>query len=338
MVAHRVIALVHPPLSLFGLGLVAEVFSVSQFGGADGPAYRVGACTVAPGWLPTDFGLVDVAVNQGLSALRLADTVVIPDWSVSDQVSVPAAVLDGVRTAHARGARILTVGTGAFVPAAAGLLSGRRAVTHWKFAADLAARYPDVQVVTSVRYIDHGDVATSAGLAAGIDLCLQVVRADHGLSSAAEVARNMTISQPGDDPSGWSSREVPARVEPTLVPVLDWAINNLGEQLTVAILAQKARMSQRTFVRRFTKEVGESPGKWILSRRINAAKELLAHTDLPVEAVAKRVGLSSAVNLRRHFHRLVGMTPAIYRRSVQACTTWTPFHAHLSNDLTRPRG
>jgi AraC family transcriptional regulator, transcriptional activator FtrA len=215
-----------------------------------------------------------------------------------------------------RGARIVAICTGSFLLAESGLLSGRRATTHWLYVAKLAERHPDVEVDGSVLYIDHSDVATSAGMAAGIDLCLHIVRTDRGVACAAEVA-SLMVTPPHRDGGqaqhlrpGWVLHETNP-----LGPVLDWAVHDLSQSLTVEALARQAGMSTRTFVRRFREEVGESPGQWVLNGRVGAAQQLLERSSLPVEAIARRVGFGSAVNLRRSFHRRIGVTPGEYRRN-----------------------
>jgi AraC family transcriptional activator FtrA len=315
MAVARVAALVHPPQCLFELALVAEVFGPTG-GGWEESLYEFVACALAPGLVPIDAGL-RVEVRQDLDALGTANIIVIPGWGIPHR-PVPPAILSELRAAHARGARILALGAGAFVLAATGLLKGRRATTHWSYIADFAMRYPDVEVDPDVLYVDHRDVATSAGMAAGIDLCLHVARADYGAAYANDIGRRMVMPTHREGGQTQLARAaLVRRAAGALSPVLDWAVGNLEGRLTVATMAKYAGMSPRTFVRRFIVEVGESPGRWVLTQRIGAAREFLERTDLPVETIARRVGLSSATNLRRHFHRLVGTTPAEYRRALQ---------------------
>jgi AraC family transcriptional activator FtrA len=297
---------------MFGLSLAAEVFDLSRPPDVT-TWYEFLTCAIEPGPIAVDAGY-EITVAHNLAALQTADTVIIPGWNACR--SSPAPILDGLRAAHEQGARILAICSAAFLLAEAGLLSGRRATTHWLYAAELTERYPDVEVDASVLYIDHGDVATSAGMAAGIDLCLQVVRTDHGAACAADVARRMVM--PPHREGGQAQYIRPAwvrRENNPLGPVLDWAVSDLSQPLTVATLARRAGMSTRTFVRRFQEEIGESPGKWVLNQRVGAAQQLLEHSSLPVEAIARRVGFATAVNLRRSFHRRVGVTPAVYRRT-----------------------
>ncbi|MFL6075237.1 MAG: helix-turn-helix domain-containing protein [Mycobacteriales bacterium] len=309
---HRVVALVHPPQAPFELACAAEVFGTPR---PDLPDwYAFGVCAERPGPVATLAGY-DMLVTAGLEALRTADTVVVPGWRPPTSPA-SAEVIDAVRAAHRRGARVLAICSGAFVLAQAGLLDGRAATTHWRLADELAAAYPRVRVDPDVLYIDHGDVGTSAGTAAGIDLCLHVLRADHGAAYAAEVARRMVM--PPHREGGqlqYVSRPVPRRDGEALAPLLDWAAARLDQPLSLEVLAARAGVSARTLGRRFREQTGTSPGRWLLAQRLAAARTLLEETDLPVEAVATRVGLSSATNLRRRFGQALRTTPGAYRRA-----------------------
>ncbi|MEU3134641.1 helix-turn-helix domain-containing protein [Streptomyces sp. NPDC006854] len=323
---HHVVALLNDPQSPFELACAAEVFGVHP----EVPArYAFEICARRPGPLPTTTGY-PLLVESGLDALRRADTVVVPGWQPPGG-PVPDDVLDALRAAHRRGARVVSICTGAFVLARAGLLDGRRATTHWRRTGQLAAAFPEVSVAEDVLYVDHGDVATSAGSGAGIDLCLHLVRSDLGSSYAAQVARSMVLP-PHRDGSQLQYAPSPASTGPgantatgedaSLAPVLEWALARLAADLSVGRLAAYAGLSPRTFARRFVRQVGVSPGQWLLQQRIDAARSLLERTDLPVETVAARVGLSSAVNLRRRFRTAVGTTPGAYRRLFgEAATT-----------------
>jgi AraC family transcriptional activator FtrA len=315
MTTPRVVALVLPPQSSLELACAAEVFGVRRPGLTT--RYDFGVCTEHPGAVPTLAGY-DMAVSEGLSALDTADTVVIPGWQgVAEPAS--SAVIDAVRRAHRRGARVVAICSGAFVVAQAGLLAGRRATTHWRMAAELAALFPDVAVEPDTLYIDLGDVATSAGSAAGIDLCLHLARKDHGAAYAAQIARHMVIP-PHREGGQLQYAAVPTADQrpEVLAATLDWAVGRLHERLTIDDMAAQAGLSPRTLARKFAEQVGVSPGRWLLERRVMAARALLEETDLPVEVIADRVGLSSATNLRRRFRSLVHTTPAAYRRSFRA--------------------
>ncbi|MFF1614556.1 helix-turn-helix domain-containing protein [Amycolatopsis sp. NPDC058278] len=311
MVRHRVVALLNPPQSPFELACVAEVFGTVR---QDLPVhYDFRICAERPGPLPTTVGYT-MLVDAGPAALQEADTVVIPGWQPYD-APVPPAVTEALRAAHRRGARIVAICTGAFVLARAGLLDGRRATTHWRHTAQLAATFPEVEVDPDVLYVDHGDVAASAGTGAGIDLCLHLVRADHGAAYAAQIARNMVLPPHREGSQlQYVTRLAPPGSDESLGPLLEWATSRL-DTLTVGRLAERAGLSSRTLARRFTEQLGTSPGQWLLGRRLDATRVLLEQTNLPVEAIATRVGLASAVNLRRRFRAHLGTTPGAYRRT-----------------------
>jgi AraC family transcriptional activator FtrA len=308
---HRVVALLNPPQSPFELACAAEVFATVR---PDVPVhYDFRICAERPGPLRTTVGYT-MLVDAGLEALREADTVVIPGWQPPDTPASPA-VTEALRAAHQRGARIVAICTGAFVLAQAGLLDGRRGTTHWRHTAQLATTYPAVRVDPDVLYVDHGDVATSAGTGAGIDLCLHLVRADHGAAHAAQIARNMVLPPHREGSQlQYVTQPAPARPDESLAPLLEWATAQL-DTLTVGLLAERAGLSSRTLARRFTEQLGTSPGQWLLGQRLDATRVLLEQTDLPVEAIATRVGLASAVNLRRRFRAQLGTTPGAYRRT-----------------------
>ncbi|MEU7581433.1 helix-turn-helix domain-containing protein [Streptomyces sp. NPDC041068] len=318
---HRVVTLVHAPQSTFELACAAEVFGIERRGLAT--RYGFGVCAERPGPVPTRAGY-DMVVTDGLDALDRADTVIIPGWQPTEETPSPA-VLRALRRAHGRGARMLSICSGAFALAHAGLLDGRRATTHWALADQLAERFPAVRVDPDVLYVDHGDVATSAGSGAGVDLCLHVVRADQGAAYAAHVARNMVM--PPHREGGqlqYAAPAHPTQVDGSLAPLLAWASEHLDEPIGIEDLAAHVGISGRTLARRFTDQLGVSPGQWLLSQRIGAARELLESTDLPLDAVARRAGLSSATNLRRRFLRALGTTPGGYRRAFHAAPRELP--------------
>ncbi|MGW5641433.1 helix-turn-helix domain-containing protein [Saccharopolyspora sp. NPDC003752] len=308
---HRVVALLNPPQSPFELACAAEVFGTVR---QDMPAhYDFRICAEHPGPLRTTIGYA-MLVDAGLETLQEADTVVIPGWQPPG-TPAPPAITEALRAAHQRGARIAAICTGAFVLAQAGLLDGRRATTHWRQTAQLAATFPEVQVDPDVLYVDHGDVATSAGTGAGIDLCLHLVRSDHGAAYATQIARNMVLPPHREGSQlQYAAQPAPARADESLAPLLEWATSQL-HTLTVCRLAEHAGLSSRTLARRFTEQLGTSPGQWLLGQRLDAARVLLEQTNLPVEAIATRVGLASAVNLRRRFRAHFGTTPGAYRRT-----------------------
>ncbi|TDC44107.1 helix-turn-helix domain-containing protein [Micromonospora sp. KC213] len=312
MLLHRVVALLTPPQSPFELACASEVFGTAPQDAP--PRYSFRVCAERPGPVPTGAGYA-MLVEAGLAALREADTVIVPGWQPPD-APVPPNVTEALRDAHQRGARIVAICTGAFVLAQAGLLDGRRATTHWRSAARFAAAFPEVQVDPDVLFVDHGDVATSAGTGAGIDLCLHLVRSDHGAAYAAQIARRMVLPPHREGSQlQYAAQPAPARADESLAPLLEWATSHLDTQLTLGHLAERAGLSSRTLARRFTEQLGTSPGQWLLNQRLDAARILLEQTDLPVEAIATRVGLASAVNLRRRFRAHLGTTPGAYRRT-----------------------
>ncbi|SFB45693.1 transcriptional regulator, AraC family with amidase-like domain [Amycolatopsis marina] len=309
---HRVVALLNPPQSPFELACATEVFGTVL---PDVPArYSFRVCAERAEPLPTTAGYA-MLVDADLAALREADTVVVPGWQPPG-APVPQTVTEALRAAHRRGARIIAICTGAFVLAEAGLLDGRRATTHWRRTAQFTAAFPQVEVDPDVLYVDHGDVATSAGTGAGIDLCLHLVRCDHGAAYAAQVARNMVLPPHREGSQlQYATQPAPARADESLAPLLEWATSHLDHPLSLDRLAERAGLSSRTLARRFTEQLGDSPGKWLLRQRLDAARVLLEQTDLPVESIATRVGLISAVNLRRRFRTHLGTTPGAYRRT-----------------------
>ncbi|WOX19986.1 GlxA family transcriptional regulator [Streptomyces solicathayae] len=314
MKGHKVVALLNDPHPPFELACAAEVFGVTW---PDLPQYyEFVICTYKPGPVKNTLGH-SLLVEEGLNALRTADTIVIPGWEPVGS-TVEREVLEELRAAHRRGARIASICNGAFVLAQAGLLDGRRATTHWLRTALLAARFPEIAVEADVLFIDHGDVISSAGSGAGIDMCLHLVRKDHGASYAAQIARHMVLPPHREGSQlQYAVREIPAgeRADDSLAQLLDWAVSRLDARLTLESMADHAGVSSRTLARRFTEQLGISPGQWLLAQRLDAARTLLEQTDLPVEVIATRVGLSSALNLRRRFRTAFGTTPGAYRRT-----------------------
>ncbi|KZB88250.1 GlxA family transcriptional regulator [Amycolatopsis regifaucium] len=306
---HRVTALVRPVQSTFELGIAAEVFGTARAGVPR--YYEFDVCAEKPGPVPTTAGYA-MSVTRGLSALAAADTVLIPGWAPVD-APLSAPVRRALLRAHARGARLVTICSGVFALARTGLLDGRAATTHWANAARLREEFPQVRVEPDVLYVDHGDVATSAGAGAGIDLCLHLVRRDHGAAHAALVARHMVMPPHRD--GGQAQYVPPPPPADELDGLLGWAGARLGTPLSVSDLAAHLSVSPRTLARRFADRLGTTPGAWLLSRRVTEARTLLEETDLPVEVIATRVGLTSAVNLRRRFRAQVGTTPGAYRRA-----------------------
>jgi transcriptional regulator GlxA family with amidase domain len=306
---HRVVALALPNVVAFDLSVPAQVFGRPEEG-----LYAFEACGVRPGKVPTTTGF-SLHVERGLDALTEADTVLVAGFAPVS-AAPPTAVLEALRTAHARGARVGSICTGAFVLASTGLLDGRRATTHWAYAERLADRHPAVEVDASVLYIDEDDVVTSAGVAAGIDLCLHLVRRDHGVEAANAIARRIVVAPHRE---GGQAQFVEAPLPPPdargLAPTRAWALSHLHEPLTVAAMARHARCSERTFARRFRAETASTPLHWLVHQRVLHARRLLEATDLPVEDVARRAGFGTATSLRSHFRRATATTPLAYRRA-----------------------
>jgi transcriptional regulator GlxA family with amidase domain len=305
---HHVAVLALADVVAFDLSTPAQVF------GNEPRRYAFTACGVRAGSVPSTTGFA-IDVPRGLDAVAEADTVLVPGLRPS-QWPPPAAALDALRAAHERGARVASICTGAFVLAQAGLLDGRRATTHWAHAERLARHYPAVTVNPGVLYVDEGDVLTSAGVAAGIDLCLHLVRRDHGAEVANAVARRIVVAPHRD---GGQAQFVEAPLPPAgnrgLEATRAWAAHRLREPLTVAAMARHAACSERTFARRFRAETGTTPLQWLLGQRVLHARRLLEATDLPVEHVADEAGFGTAASLRSHFRRATATTPLAYRRT-----------------------
>ncbi|CAM5660019.1 AraC family transcriptional regulator OS=Streptomyces griseorubiginosus OX=67304 GN=AQJ54_39625 PE=4 SV=1 [Streptomyces griseorubiginosus] len=264
----------------------------------------------------TDSGFA-MAVTSGLETLDTANTLIVPGFAPGALPRpFPQAVLDALVTAHDRGRRVVSICTGAFVLAEAGLLDGLHATTHWQYIDELEREHPAVHVDRDVLYVDEGDILTSAGVCCGIDLCLHLVRRDLGATVANQIARGI-VAAPHRE--GGQTQYVPAPVanagDTALADTRAWALERLGEPLTVAQLSRRAGMSERSFMRRFAEETGTTPLQWLMSARMGLARELLEATDHSVDVVARDSGLGSAANLRLHFRRTLNTTPTAYRRA-----------------------
>jgi len=319
MPPHHVAVLALDRVVAFDLAIPAQIFGHEDERGR----YRLTVCGEQPGPVRTSTGFAIVA-DHGLDALRNADTIVVP--GIEDEGIPPRPeTLDALRAANQRGARMISICTGAFVLAAAGILDGRRATTHWFSAGAMARMFPLVEVDADALYVDEGDVLTSAGLSAGIDLCLHIVRSDHGERVGAQVARAMVASpHRAGGQAQFIERPLPAmEASGSLERVRAWAMDHLTEPLDVTTLAARAGVSPRTFARRFVAETGTTPLKWLHAQRVLEARRLLEHTDLSVEQVAARAGFGSAPSLREHFRRATRTTPTAYRRAFAAVTADT---------------
>lgn len=307
------------------------------FGQIGGDRYHFELAGLRKGQVETSTGMPIVA-KRGLEALQDADTIVVPGLDGYSAANFPRVSSELIR-AHLRGARIMSICTGAFVLAEAGLLDGRRATTHWSAAEELASRFPKVVVDPDVLYVDEGSILTSAGVAAGLDLCLHVVRRDYGAAVAAEMARFIVIPPHRE---GGQAQFIPppvraARNSPpggTTEVARTWALANLDQPMSVEDLAERVAMSRRTFARRFRSETGLTPAQWLLEQRLRAAQSLLETTDHPVERIARECGFGNAAALRAHFGRRLRTTPTAYRRTF---TTEREEHAgHSSAAINAP--
>ena len=311
---HTVALVIFDQISPFEMAVPCEVFG-SDRSDMGMPNYHLIVCAVEEGPLRTDAGFT-IEAPYNLSKLREAQTIVVPAWRDIDETP-PAALLEALRRGYARGARIVSLCSGAFILASAGLLDRRRATTHWMYAETLAKRFPNVKVDPSVLYIDEGQVLTSAGTAAGIDLCLHLVRLDYGAEVANVFARRMVVPPHRD---GGQAQYVQTPVPPSpdeglLTETLAWAQANLGEALTVAAMAQRAHMSTRTFARRFREVTGTTPLRWVLNQRILAAQRQLETTEASVDWIAQECGFGTGATFRLHFKRVVGVSPTDYRKA-----------------------
>ena len=312
--ARTVAIVVCDGVSGFELGVACEIFGESWRAILGVPWYRSFVCALTPGPVTADSGF-QLLAPHGPERIRRAGTVIVLPAEPADPV--PAGIPEILRQAHAGGSRIVSLCTGAFAVAAAGLLDGRRATTHWTECGELARRYPRVTVDPGVLFVDEGDILTSAGSAAGIDLCLHVVRQDYGSEIATQLARQLVVPPQRD---GGQAQYIDAPM-----PELDsssmfadtvcWLQEHLDEPITIEDLAARSALSPRTFARRFAASTGTTPFQWLLRQRIQLAQRLLETTDLPIDWVAQKSGFSTAANLRKHFSRAVHTSPHAYRRT-----------------------
>jgi AraC family transcriptional activator FtrA len=307
-----VAVIVDDDVSTFEFAIPCEVFGVDR--SATGlPKFDFYVCSPRPGPIRTSTGFQILAPHR-LDPVETADLVVVPPCG--DDYDPPPEVAGALQRAIARGAHVSSLCTGAFTLARAGLLEGRKATTHWFHEDEFAAAFPDVELQCGVLYVEDGQVSTSAGTAAGIDLCLHLVRKAYGPAAANGIARRMIVPPHRD---GGQAQFIEAPVRPraaeTLAPVLDWATARLDEDLSITRLAARAAMSERTFARRFRDETGTTPHQWVMGQRVALAEQLLEGGGMGVEEVARRCGFGSAAMLRHHFARLRRTTPTAYRRA-----------------------
>lgn len=292
------------------VGIPAQVFTQRP-----SMPYSVRVCGVQAGLVSGADGL-SYSVEHGLETFDDADLIFIPGYLHPDTNTAPGVLLDALRAAHARGAKLAAISTGAFALAATGLLDGKRATTHWHYTAAFSARFPSIEVNEGVLFVDEGQVLTSAGAASGLDLCLHILRAEQGLAAANHAARRL-VAAPyrSGGQAQFVRRSVPAPSGERFASTREWALARLTESLTIAMLAEHAMVSQRTFSRAFLAETGYTPMRWIMRARLDLARELLENTLLSIEDVATHVGLGTGANLRLHFRAVLGTTPSEYRRT-----------------------
>jgi transcriptional regulator GlxA family with amidase domain len=301
------VALALPDVVAFDLSIAAQVFGHRD----ERERYSFTVCAEHPGAVPSTTGF-SVNAPAGLDMLGEADTIIVPGYYPLGQPS--AAARDALRAAAARGTRIASICIGAFALASAGLLDGREATTHWQEADHFRSRFPAVRLNPDVLYVDEGPVLTSAGLSAGIDLCLYLVNRDYGAGAAADVARRMVVAvhRPGGQ-AQYARRPLPD--DGGLGPTLDWAVAEMHRPLTVGAMAHHAGLPARTFARQFRQQVHLTPMRWLAGQRLLEARRLLEVTDLSVDEVADRCGLGSAATLRVHLARESAITPTAYRQA-----------------------
>ena len=308
-----VVALAYDGLCTFEFGIAIEVFGLPR--PEMGPDwYRFAVCAVDRGPMRAVGGF-QVVADGGLELLEDAGTIIIPGWRGAQAAPIPPALIESLRRAHGRGVRLMSICSGVFVLAAAGLLTGRRATTHWHHVERLSAAYPEIRVEPDVLYVDEGSVLTSAGSAAGIDLCLHVVRRDFGAEVANRLARRLVVPphREGGQAQFIERPMPPAREGIRLGPLFDRMRTRLAEEQTVADLAAETGMSVRTFLRRFKAATGVPPGEWLLAERLLRARDLLETTPHSVEDIAVASGFGSSATLRHHFRTRLATSPAAYR-------------------------
>ncbi|TVZ66900.1 AraC family transcriptional activator FtrA [Rhizobium mongolense USDA 1844] len=311
----HVVVLAYDGLCTFEFGIAYEVFGLPRPEMGEG-WYHYSVCGVEPGPLRAAGGL-SVSVDRGLEALAEADLIVVPGWRSID-APVPEPLIDALRQAHERGARIMSLCSGVAVLAASGLLSGRRATTHWRYVAALAARYPEIAFDATVLYMDEGSILTAAGSAAGIDLSLHVVRGDFGAEAANSVARRLVLPphREGGQAQFISAPVLEEREGMRLGPLLEWMRERLDEEQSISLLAQKAGMSLRTFQRRFEKTTGLSVGEWLLKERLRHARDLLERElAASLDDIAAASGFGTLATMRHHFRKRLATSPSAYRKS-----------------------
>ncbi|MEV6171627.1 helix-turn-helix domain-containing protein [Streptomyces sp. NPDC051954] len=318
MAPHRVAVLALPSVIPIDLGIPTQIFNERSY-----TPYELTVCSGTGGSVMTSAGFT-VGCTAGLPALARADTIIVPGYEECQRPPAPE-VTAALNLAFNRGARIASICTGVYALAAAGLLNGRTATTHWCSADELERLYPEVRVDRSVLYIDDDPLLTSAGMTAGIDLCLHIVRKDLGAAVANIIARELVAAPHRDGGQAqYIDRTLPDPTDHTLADTRNWALGRLNETLTLDVLARHARVSARTLVRMWRQETGITPHQWLLTARINHARELLEATDLGVEQIADQSGFGTGTNFRARFRDALGTTPTAYRRAFQPSNGTVP--------------
>ena len=304
--------LAYDGLCTFEFGIVVELFGLRRQNlGVEWYEFEV--CSLERGPIRATGGIL-VEARRGLRSLQHAGTIVIPGWRQADEPP-PQPLVRALRSAHAGGARLVSICSGVFVLAATGLLDGKRATTHWRYVDRLISRFPKIRVEPDVLYVDEGSILTSAGSAAGIDLCLHIVRREYGAEIANEIARRLVMPPHREGGQAQYVRDpIRGAAAGGLAPLLQWAQSHLDQPLRVEDLAQKTAMSPRTFARRFREQTGTTPHQWLMHQRLLSAQRRLETTVEPVDQVAEAVGLQTAATLRQYFSRELRTTPTAYRR------------------------
>ena len=314
----RVVVVAYDRVALFELAIAVEVFGLPR-PELKVPWYDFEVCSVDAGFLRAT-GHISVRARRGLGALVAADTIIVPGWRDPSEIP-PRRLLETLRRAHSRGARVVSICSGVFVLAAAGLLDGKRATTHWRYVDILRARHPSIRIEPDVLYVQEGRVFTSAGSAAGLDLCLRLVRLDHGAEIANQVARRLVVAPHRDGGQAqFIAHPVPSQPGHGLARATDWALAHLDRPMSVDDLAKAAALSQRTFIRRFRAELGTTPHRWLIHQRVLAAQRRLENSRSSIEEIAEVVGFGTAQTLRLHFRRVLRTSPNAYRRRFATCT------------------
>lgn len=306
---HRVAVLAVPPVKPFDLAMPSTLLESAVVDGE--PAYEITVCTAEPGIVAASGG-IEVVIRRGLDAIDTADTVIVP--STGSRHDADPVTLAALREAAAAGKRIASICSGAFVLAQAGLLDGRTATTHWGLADEFRAAFPAVHLDAEVLFADEGRILTGAGSAAGIDLCLHLIRRDCGAAVANAAARASVVTpvRMGGQ-SQFVDTPLPPETGSSLAAARTWALQHLDRPISLPDLAREANVSVRTLNRRFMAETGSTPFQWLLQQRLQRARELLEATELSIDQVARRSGFGTAESLRQHLVRHIGLAPRAYR-------------------------